>query len=93
LANERKRLARGVVTGTLPGNLAREEHDRIAHELEQAGRTLAAAQMIYARIEDTLNRALALVGRGDEGLPAGRPAGPPPVQPVLLREAAHLRGH
>src|SRR6266702_6004880 len=33
-AEERKRLARGVVTGPIPGDLAREEHDRIAHELE-----------------------------------------------------------
>ncbi len=73
LAEERKRLARGVVTGTIPGDLAREEHDRIAHELEQTNKTLAAAQMIYARIEDTLNRALALVGRCDEVYRRGGP--------------------
>lgn len=66
LAEERKRLARGVVTGTIPGDLAREEHDRIDLELEQAKRTLDAAQMIFAQIEDNLNRALELVGRCDE---------------------------
>lgn len=35
LANERKRLPRGVVTGVIPGDLAREEHERIDAELEQ----------------------------------------------------------
>ena len=73
LAEERKRLARGVVTGTIPGDLARDEHDRIAHELEQAKKTLTAAQMIYAHIEDTLNRALALIGRCDEVYRLGGP--------------------
>jgi len=73
LANERKRLARGVVDGSIPGDLARDEHDRIAQELEQAQKTLTAAQMIYARIEDTLNRALALVGRCDEVYRRGGP--------------------
>jgi site-specific DNA recombinase len=73
LAEERKRLARGVVTGTIPGDLAREEHDRIAHELEQANKTFAAAQMIYAHIEDTLHRALTLVGRCDEVYRLGGP--------------------
>jgi site-specific DNA recombinase len=33
LADERRRLARGVVTGAVPGDLAREEHDRIDAEL------------------------------------------------------------
>jgi site-specific DNA recombinase len=58
LVEERKRLARGVVTGTIPGDLARDEHDRITDELEQTKKTLDAAQMIFARIEDTLIRAL-----------------------------------
>lgn len=73
LAEERKRLARGVVTGAIPGDLAREEHDRIAHELEQAQKTLAAAEMIYGRIEETLSRALELVGRCDEVYRMGGP--------------------
>ena len=66
LQQERKRLARGVVTGTIPGDLARDEHQRIDHELEQAGRVLGTAEMIYAKIEQTLNRALDLLSRCDE---------------------------
>lgn len=73
LAEERKRLARGVVDGSVPGDLARDEHDRIAHELEQANQTLAAAQMVYTHIEDTLSRALALIGRCDEVYRMGGP--------------------
>jgi site-specific DNA recombinase len=73
LAEERKRLARGVVTGAIPGDLARDEHDRIALELEQANKTLMAAKMIYGRIEDALNRVLALVGRCDEVYRRGGP--------------------
>jgi hypothetical protein len=73
LAEERKRLARGVGDGSIPGDLAREEHNRIAHELEQAQQTLGAAEMIFDRIEDTLNRALTLVGRCDEVYRSGGP--------------------
>jgi site-specific DNA recombinase len=36
LEQERRRLARGVVTGAIPGDLAREEHDRIERELGQS---------------------------------------------------------
>jgi len=54
------------VDGSIPGDLAREEHDRIAHELDQAQKLLATAKVVYAHIEDTLNRALALAGRCDE---------------------------
>jgi len=73
LADERKRLARGVVTGTIPGDLARDEHDRIAQELEQAKQTLVTAEVIYTGIEDSLNRALTLVGRCDEVYRLGGP--------------------
>ena len=65
LQQERKRLARGVVTGTIPGDLARDEHQRIDHELEQATRVLGTAEMIYAKIEQTLNQALDLLSRCD----------------------------
>jgi hypothetical protein len=66
LEDQRRRLARGVVTGAIPEDLAAEEQDRIRSELEGAGRVLATAEVIYGRIEDTLNLALALVGRCDE---------------------------
>ena len=63
LEEERRRLARGVVTGSIPEDLAREEQDRIRRELEAARRILATAEIIYAKIESTLNQALAFVGR------------------------------
>ena len=43
LEQERKRLARGVVTGTIPSDLAREEHVRIDEELDQAQRILSTS--------------------------------------------------
>ena len=66
LDDERRRLARGVVTGAIPEDLARDEQQRIARELSQAQKVLATSRVIYAHIEDTLSRALALVGRIDE---------------------------
>lgn len=59
LEHERRRLARGVVDGSIPGDLAREEQERIAAELEEAQKILTTAETIFSRIEDTLNRALA----------------------------------
>jgi len=73
LQHERQRLARGVVTGTIPGDLARDEHQRIDHELEQANRVLGTAEMIYAKIEQTLNKALELLSRCDEVYRLGGP--------------------
>ncbi len=73
LEQERRRLARGVVTGAIPEDLAREEQERISKELGQASRILATAEVIYAKIEDTLNRALTLVGRCDEVYRLGGP--------------------
>jgi hypothetical protein len=66
LEHERRRLARGGVDGSIPGDLAREEQERIATELEQAQKILTTAETIFSRIENTLNRALALLGRCDE---------------------------
>jgi site-specific DNA recombinase len=73
LEQERRRLARGVITGAIPEDLARDEQRRITRELEQANRTLAASTMIFAKIEDTLRRALTLVGRVDEVYRIGGP--------------------
>jgi len=73
LSQERRRLARGVVTGSIPGDLAREEHERIDAELTQAQRILATAEMIYARIEQTLTQALDLLERVDDVYRLGGP--------------------
>jgi site-specific DNA recombinase len=66
LEQERKRLARGVVTGTIPGDLAREEHERIDDELASAQRILDTSRLVFATIEGTLNTALDLLARVDE---------------------------
>src|ERR1700730_7888486 len=63
LRAERKRLSRGVVDGSIPGDLAREEHERIDAERSQAERILATAKAIFGNIEGDLELALTLVGR------------------------------
>ncbi len=63
---ERRRLARGVVDGSVPGDLARKEQERVARELAEVQRLLEAGEVIYSRTEDTLSRALTLIGRCDE---------------------------
>lgn len=73
LAAERRRLASGVVTGAIPEDLGREEQDRIRAELKHAQNVLATAEVIFAHIEDNLNRALSLVGRCDEIYRRGGP--------------------
>ncbi len=73
LEQERRRLGRGVVTGAIPEDVGREEQTRITRELDQAKRTLAASTMVFAKIADTLNRALELVGRCDEVYRLGGP--------------------
>jgi chromosome segregation ATPase len=81
---ERRRLARAVVSSAISEDLAREEQERIRHELAQAQNVLATAQVIYSHIEGTLNRALALVGRIDEVYAPGRTEGAAAGQPMLL---------
>ena len=73
LEAERRRLGRAVVTGAIPEDVAREEHDRIRAELRQAEKIFTAAEMIYERIADTLNQALVLVGRCEEVYRRGGP--------------------
>jgi site-specific DNA recombinase len=73
LDTERRRLARGVVTGAIPEDLAAGEQQRIARELIQAQKVLDTSQVVYAHIEDTLNRALMLVGEVDEVYRLGGP--------------------
>ncbi|MFL6163277.1 MAG: recombinase family protein [Jatrophihabitantaceae bacterium] len=63
LEQERRRLARGVVNGAIPEDLGREEQDRITAELKQTTAVLSTAETVYARIEQTLNDALAHVDR------------------------------
>ncbi|MGI8767290.1 MAG: recombinase family protein, partial [Gemmatimonadaceae bacterium] len=65
LADERRRLARGVVTGAIPEDLGREEQERIHSELRHAEAVLATAKTVFANIEDNLDRALALLGGCD----------------------------
>ena len=73
LDQERRRLARGVVNGSIPEDLAREEQARIAAELKQAVAIQNAAQLVYGRIEETLNLALTYVTQVDELYRRGGP--------------------
>jgi site-specific DNA recombinase len=73
LAAERRRLGRETVKGNIPGDLAREEHDRIDRELADAQRILAAAEAVSSHIEGNLDRAVALLGRVDEIYRQGGP--------------------
>jgi site-specific DNA recombinase len=73
LAAERRRLARGVVTGSIPDDLGREEQERIERDLEQAERILATSEMIYEHIQGTLERCLKLLERVDEVYRLGSP--------------------
>jgi site-specific DNA recombinase len=73
LEEERRRLGRAVVTGSIPADIAREEQARIRTELRHAQQVLAATEMVYGRIADALNQALELVGRCDEVYRLGGP--------------------
>jgi hypothetical protein len=61
------------VTGSIAGDLTREEKDRITRELTGAQQVLDTARVIDSRIEDTLSRVLAVVGRCDEVYRLGGP--------------------
>jgi site-specific DNA recombinase len=63
LTAERRRLARGVVTGSIPDDLAREEHQRIQRDLHQAERILETSEMIYEHIHGILERCFDLLER------------------------------
>jgi site-specific DNA recombinase len=73
LEAERRRLARGVISGAIPDDLGREEQDRITTELKQANAVLHTAETIYAHIEQPLRVALELAARIDEVYRIGRP--------------------
>lgn len=73
LEKERRRVARGVVDGSVPGDLAVEEYARIDREREQAQQVLAAAEMIYGRNEVDLALALEFVGEVDDVYRRGGP--------------------
>ena len=63
LSSERRRLAREVVRGTFPADLAAEEHDRIQRELDEANRMLATSELVFGKIERDLETALRFLGK------------------------------
>jgi hypothetical protein len=73
LEAERRRLARGVVNGSIPDDLAADEQDRITTERRQAKAVASVAEDIYARIEDTLTIALSYVTRVEDAYRIGKP--------------------
>lgn len=54
------------MVGSIAEDVAREEQASITRELKQANRTLATATLVFAKIADTPDRALELVGQCDE---------------------------
>jgi DNA invertase Pin-like site-specific DNA recombinase len=58
---ERRRLARAIVEGTIPGDLVREEQERIKTELKDAARLLKASRAVFSKIEAPLLLALKLL--------------------------------
>ena len=73
LMQERRRLARGVVDGSIPGDLARDEQQRIKAELANAEQVLLASETLWAHIENGLTAALDLLGRWDQVYLVGGP--------------------
>ncbi|HZS13849.1 MAG TPA: hypothetical protein VFC09_04565 [Candidatus Dormibacteraeota bacterium] len=77
LTDERRRLARGDVDGSIPGDLAREEHLRIEREREDAVKIMRTAEVVARHVERTLAKAwTARAVRA--GLPARRAEYPAP---------------
>ena len=73
LEEQRRRLARGVVEGSIPGDLAKAEQARIRDELAGARRTVATAQAEYPGFEWLLERALEVAERCAEIYRSGGP--------------------
>ena len=65
LEEQRRRVARGLVDGSLPADLAREEQDRIRSEMDITERTVTSSEVGFAAIERPLLQALELVGKCD----------------------------
>ena len=63
---QRRRVARGLVDGSLPSDLAREEQERIAREMANASRTAALAEQNAYDFERPFRLVLELIGRCDE---------------------------
>lgn len=62
-----------MVDGTIPGDLARDEHLRIDREREDAERIMLTAEVIARHIDRTLRKALDLIGRCEEVYRRGGP--------------------
>jgi len=52
LEAERKRLVQGVITGSIPDDLAREQQERIGKELANAQAVMDASTAVFPQIED-----------------------------------------
>jgi site-specific DNA recombinase len=63
LEQERRRLARGVISGGIPEDIAKEEQARVRKEMADAERLLAASQTVFERIEGGLDLALQFLDR------------------------------
>lgn len=73
LEEERRRLARGAITGAIPEDLVAEEQERIRQELAGAKRVLEASEAVFARIEEGLTLGLHLLSQWDQVYLQGGP--------------------
>ena len=63
---QRRRVARGVVDGSIPSDLAREEQGRIAREMATASRAATLAEQSAHDFERPFRLVLELIGRCEE---------------------------
>ncbi len=61
LTEKRRKLLEAHYAGALPLDLLKEEQDRITKEITDAAQRLAAARVVFEKIEDTLKRCLAFL--------------------------------
>ena len=66
LEAERRRLAQGTIDGSIPADLAREQHERIRSELEGAQRLVEVSDAVFSNIERPLALALEVLARCDK---------------------------
>lgn len=66
LEEQRRRVSDGVAIGAIPMDVAPEQQRRIAQDLANAHKVLAACEAIYERVEEGLTLALQLLRRWHE---------------------------
>jgi site-specific DNA recombinase len=74
LEHKRRQLLQAHLAGAIPVELLKEEQDRVTRQIADAGAALAATEVDWDNVEQTLNAALALASRFEEAYRQARPA-------------------